>query len=114
MRFHIDMSGESSLCRMRRVENKTVPHTVSECKMLVQKEYKKIKRGMAMQAGTFIENYTKNMALKEHNSRTSMSQMVLLRIKSGKFYGILKFIAIPRMKLGDQILSLLIKLRWKL
>ena len=41
MRFHIDMSGESPLCRMRRVENKTVSHTVSECKMLVRKEYKK-------------------------------------------------------------------------
>ena len=41
MRFHIDMSGESPLCRMCRVENKTVSHTVSECKMLVQKEYKK-------------------------------------------------------------------------
>ena len=41
MRFHIDMSGESPLCRMRRIENKTVSHTVSECKMLVQKEYKK-------------------------------------------------------------------------
>ena len=37
----MDKTGESSLCRMCRVENKTVSHIVSECKMLVQKEYQK-------------------------------------------------------------------------
>ena len=40
-KFHIDKTGESPLCRMCRVENETVSHIVSECKMLAQKEYKK-------------------------------------------------------------------------
>ena len=41
MKFHIDKTGESPLCRMCRVKNETVSHIVSECKMLAQKEYKK-------------------------------------------------------------------------
>ena len=41
MKFHIDKTGESPLCRMCRVENETVSHIVSQCKMLAQKEYKK-------------------------------------------------------------------------
>ena len=41
VKFHIDKTSESPLCRMRRLENETVSHIVSECKMLVQKEYKK-------------------------------------------------------------------------
>ena len=41
MKFQIDKTGESPLCRMCRVENETVSHIVSECKMLAQKEYKK-------------------------------------------------------------------------
>ena len=41
MKFRIDVTGESHLCRMRRVENETVSHFVSECKMSARKEYKK-------------------------------------------------------------------------
>ena len=41
VKFHIDKTGESPLCRMCRVENETVSHIASECKMLAQKEYKK-------------------------------------------------------------------------
>ena len=41
MKFHIDKTGESPLCRMYRVENTAVSHILSECKMLAQKEYKK-------------------------------------------------------------------------
>ena len=41
MKLQMGKTGESSLCRMCRVENKTVSHIVSECKMLVQKEYQK-------------------------------------------------------------------------
>ena len=41
VKFHRDKTGESPLCRMCRVENETVSHIVSECKMLVKKEYKK-------------------------------------------------------------------------
>ena len=40
VKFHIDKGGESHLCRICRVENETVSHIVSECKMLDQKEYK--------------------------------------------------------------------------
>ena len=40
-KLHIDKTGESPLCRKCRVENETVSHIVSECKMLAQKEYKK-------------------------------------------------------------------------
>ena len=48
MKFHIDKTGESQLCGMWRVENETVSHIVSECKMLAQKEYKK-EAGQCMQ-----------------------------------------------------------------
>ena len=41
VKFHIDKTGESPLYRKCRVENETVSHIVSECKMLAQKEYKK-------------------------------------------------------------------------
>ena len=41
MKFHIDKTGESPLCRICRVENETVSHIVSECKMLAQNGYKK-------------------------------------------------------------------------
>ena len=41
MKFHIDKTGESPLCRMSRVENETVSPILSQCKMLAQKEYKK-------------------------------------------------------------------------
>ena len=40
MKFHIDKTSESPLCRMCRVKNETVSYIVSECKMLVPKEYK--------------------------------------------------------------------------
>ena len=38
--FYINKTAESPLCRMCRVENETVSHLVSECKMLAQQEYK--------------------------------------------------------------------------
>ena len=41
VKFHIDKTAKSPLCRMCTVEDKTVSHTVSGCKMLAQKEYKK-------------------------------------------------------------------------
>ena len=40
MRFHIDHTAESPLCRMCRSKGETVAHVVSECSKLVQKEYK--------------------------------------------------------------------------
>ena len=82
VKFHIDKTGESALCRICRVENKTVSHIVSECKMLAQKN---TKRGMTMYAGMFIGNYVKNMTSKEHNNGTSMSQMESLRTKGTRW-----------------------------
>ena len=111
MRFHIDMSGESPLCRMRRVENKAVSHTVSECKMLVQKEYKKRHDNV----GRYIHwKLCEKYGFQGAQSGTSMIQMELLRTKSTRFCGILQFSAISRLKFDDQILLLLIKLKRKL
>ena len=73
-----------------------------------------IKRGMTMYAGIFIGDYAKNMAFKEHSSGTSMSQIELLRTKGKRFCGIFQSSAIPRLKLDDQILLLLIKPNRKL
>ena len=42
MKFQIDKTGESPLCTMCRVENETVSHIASECKMLAQKGYEKM------------------------------------------------------------------------
>ena len=82
----MDKTGESSLCSMFRVENKTVSHIVSECKMLVQKKYQK---WHAIYAGVFVGDYAKNIAFKEHNSSTSMSWIELSRTKGTRFCGIL-------------------------
>ena len=86
MKLQMGKTGESSLCRMCRVENKTVSHIVSECKMLVQKN---IKSGMTIYAGVFVGDYAKNMAFKEHNSGASMSWIELSRTKGTRFCGIL-------------------------
>ena len=40
VKFHINKTAKSPLCRMCGVENETVSHIVSECKM-AQKKYKK-------------------------------------------------------------------------
>ena len=93
---------------MCRAENETVSHIVSECKMLTKRN---IKKGMTMYADIFIEDYAKSMSLKEQLSITSMSQMELLRTKCTRFYGILRFSVISRLKIDDQILLLLIKPR---
>ena len=39
--IYIYKTGESLLCRMYRLKNKTVSYTVSKCEMLTQNEYKK-------------------------------------------------------------------------
>ena len=41
VKFHINRTGESPLCRMCKGGNHIVSHIVRECKMLAQKEYKK-------------------------------------------------------------------------
>ena len=71
------------------------------------------KRGMTMYAGILIVSYAKNMTSKEHNSGASIRQMELLRTKGTRFCGILQPSVIPRLKLDDQILLLLIKPRRK-
>ena len=106
MKFHIDKTGESPLCKMCRVENETVSYIASECK-------RKIKTGMTMYAGIFTGDYVRNMAFKEHNSATSMSQVELSRTKGTRFCGILQSNVIPTLKLDDQKLLLLIKPRRK-
>ena len=79
---------------MRGAENETISHIVSECKMFAQKN---IKRDMTMYTGIFTGDYAINMAFKEHNSGTSMSQMELLMKKGTRFYGILQSSGIPRL-----------------
>ena len=111
MKFHIDKTGESPLCRMCRVENETVSHIVSQCKMLAQKEYKKRHDNV----GRYIHwKLCEKYGFQGAQSGTSMIQMELLRTKSTRFCGILQFSAIPRLKFDDQILFLLIKLKRKL
>ena len=40
VKFNIDKSVDSSLCRMCNQKGETINHILSECKMLAQKEYK--------------------------------------------------------------------------
>ena len=40
IKCNIDKTGESPLCRMCVSINQTIPHMVSECSKLAQKEYK--------------------------------------------------------------------------
>ena len=73
-----------------------------------------VKRGMTKHAGIFIGDYAKIMALKEHHSGTSISQMELLRRKGTRFCGNLQSSVILGLKLDYQILLLLIKSRRRL
>ena len=41
VKFHIDKTAESPLCCMRNEKGETVQHILSECKKLVQHEYKR-------------------------------------------------------------------------
>ena len=41
MKFRVDKTAESPLCRMCGVKNEKLSHIVSKCKILDQKEYKK-------------------------------------------------------------------------
>ena len=111
MKFHIDKTGESSLCRMCSIENETVSHIVSQCKMLAQKEYEKRHDNV----GRYIHwKLCEKYGFQGAQSGTSMIQMELLRTKSTRFCGILQFSVIPRLKFDDHILLLLIKPKWKL
>ena len=78
VKFHIDKTTESALCRICRLENETVSHIASQCKMLSQKKYKKRHDNVCR----YIHwRLCKKMALKEHHSGTSISQIELLRTK---------------------------------
>ena len=67
-----------------------------------------------MYAVIFIGSYAKNLTSKEHNSGMSMSQIELLRTSDTRFCGILQSSVIPRLKVDDQMLLLLIKPKRKL
>ena len=67
-----------------------------------------------MYAVIFIGSYAKNLTSKEHNSGMSMSQIKLLRTNDTRFCGILQSSVIPRLKVDDQMLLLLIKPKRKL
>ena len=41
IKYNIDKTAESALCRMCGTRNETIPHIVSECGKLAQKEYKR-------------------------------------------------------------------------
>ena len=41
VKFHVDKSVESPLCRMCHEKGESVTHVISECSKLAQKEYKK-------------------------------------------------------------------------
>ena len=71
---------------MCKVENETGSHTVNECKMLTQKEYKK--------RHDKVCRYIHWKLCEKHDFQraqhgTSMNQMELLRTKSTRFCGIL-------------------------
>ena len=84
---------------------------MSEYKIQAQNEYKE---GMAMYAGIFIGNYAKNMAFKKYHSGANMSQIKLLRTRVTRFIEILQSGVIPRLKLNNTTLLLLVKSRRKL
>ena len=62
---------------------------------------------MTVYTGIFKGDYANDMALREHHSGTSMSQMELLRIKGTRFCGMLQSSVIARVKLNDRILLLI-------
>ena len=98
---------------MCRVEEETVSHIVSECEILVKKEYKKRHDNVCM----FIHW----RLCKKHSFEAAPEGYehepdgVKTRGTRGKrFCGILQSRVIPRLKLDDQMLLLLIKSRRRL
>ena len=58
VKFHIDKTSDSPLCRLCGEKRETISHIVSECKKLAQKEYKRRHDNVARivhweQSGTF-------------------------------------------------------------
>ena len=41
MKYHIDKTSESPMCRLRRKKGKSLQHITSGCEKLAQKEYKR-------------------------------------------------------------------------
>ena len=106
VKFHIDKTGKSPLCRMCRVENETVSHIVSECKILAQKEYKKRHDNVCRYIHWKLcekNNFQGAQQWYEHESDG------VIENKGTRFCGILQSSVISRLKLGGQTLFLLIK-----
>ena len=95
---------------MRKVQNKTVSHNVSECNMLNQKEYKRRHDNVCryIRWRLFQKHGFETPQWYEHESDGS------LRMKGTRFCGILQSSVKERLKLDDQILLLLIKPRRRL
>ena len=106
MKFHTDKTGESPLCRMCRVENETVSHIVNECKMLVQKEYKR--------RHDIVCRYIHWKLCEKHDFQRAQQWYEhepdgVIENKQYKILWVLQSSVIPRLKLDGQILFLLIK-----
>ena len=107
MKFHIDKTDESPLCRMCRVENEIVSNIVSECKMLLaQKEYKKRHDNVCRYIHwKLCEKHDFQRAQQWHEHEPDG----VIENKGTRLCGILQSSVIPRLKLDGQILFLLIK-----
>ena len=109
MKFYIDKTGESVLCTMCRAENETIS--------LVNVRYRpktNTKKAWQCMQVYSLETMQKNMAFKKYHSGASMSQMKLLRTRVTRFIEILQSGVIPRLKINNTILLLLVKSRRKL
>ena len=64
MKFYIDNTTESLLCRMCEVKNETLSHIVNECKILAPNEYK---GGMTMYASILTGDYPSSQCYQHHS-----------------------------------------------
>ena len=99
IKFRIDKTIDSPLCRMCGNKNKTVSHIVSEWCMLAQRENK---RSTTMLQGMCIGVSVKNINSTEPTNGTITSQRESFRMLITRFYGIPRFSATKRFVLVDK------------
>ena len=86
MRFHVDHTAESPLCRMCRSKGETVAHVVSECGNLAQTE--NIKEGTTTWRGLFTGNFVVNVDWKELIAGMNRSLREWWKVKTSRYCGI--------------------------
>ena len=111
MRFQIDQTAESVLCRMCGSKGVKVANVVRECG---NPQSQNIKEGMIMWRGIFIGNFVVNVHCKELVAGMNRTLREWWKVKTSKYCGISQSSATRKLRKEDQTLALPITQRERL